>query len=143
MRKKKEIRTIGRLEKVSLPEIGLSNVDAKIDTGAYTSSMHCVSIEEQIEGQKHILVVSFSKKTTDTTDSLKVTFYSFSKTRVRSSSGKLEKRYKIKTSIKLGNKFFKTDLTLTNRSKMKYLVLIGRKLLNKRFIVDVSKKNTL
>ncbi|MCB0803276.1 MAG: ATP-dependent zinc protease [Flavobacteriales bacterium] len=60
---------------------------------------------------------------------------------VKSSNGRKEKRYIIKTVIQLGGKKRKTDVSLTDRGKMKYPVLIGRKVLKNGFLVDVSQKN--
>ena len=41
-------KIIGRLEKVSFPAFQLHNIDAKIDTGAYTSSIHCKKAKEVV-----------------------------------------------------------------------------------------------
>lgn len=70
-------------------------------------------------------------------------FETYTKTIVKSSTGIPERRYKIKTEIQLGKKVYETTFTLTDRGSMKYPVLLGRVILNKRFIVDVSKKNVL
>jgi len=59
---------------------------------------------------------------------------------VKSSTGISECRYKIKTKIKLGDKIYKTDFTLSDRSEMKFPILLGRKVICKNFLVDVSKK---
>ena len=67
--------------------------------------------------------------------------YDFKEKRVRSSNGQLQYRYLIKTSVIIFGKKYKTEFTLTDRGKMKYPILIGRKLLNKNFVVDVSKLN--
>lgn len=71
------------------------------------------------------------------------TFDTFEKTSVRSSSGVAQERYLVRLQIKIGKKSYKTAVTLANRSKMKCPVLLGRKLLNKRFIVDVSEQYIL
>ena len=60
---------------------------------------------------------------------------------VRSSTGIAEKRFAIKTDLALFGKNYKVTFTLTNRKKMKYPVLIGRKFLTGRFLVDVALKN--
>jgi hypothetical protein len=59
---------------------------------------------------------------------------------VRSSNGTVEERMFIKTAITLGGKTYNAELSLTDRSDMKYPMLIGRKFLNKHYIVDVSMK---
>jgi hypothetical protein len=60
---------------------------------------------------------------------------------VRTSSGKEEKRYVIKTLIKLFGRNIRTEFTLANRRKMSYPILLGRKLLKGRFIIDVAQKD--
>jgi hypothetical protein len=59
---------------------------------------------------------------------------------VKSSNGIAEERVVIKQRIEIANKSIKLDLSLTNRAEMRYPVLLGRRFLNKKFIVDVSKK---
>jgi hypothetical protein len=59
----------------------------------------------------------------------------------RNSSGKEERRYVIKTSIRLFGKKIRTEFSLANRRKMRYPLLLGRKLLKNRFIIDVSQKD--
>ena len=70
-------------------------------------------------------------------------FDDFVQRQVRSSFGETELRYCIRTWIKLGRKKIRSEVSLTDRSDMRYQVLIGRKTLNKRFTVDVSKKYLL
>ncbi|MEZ4766779.1 MAG: RimK/LysX family protein, partial [Calditrichia bacterium] len=60
---------------------------------------------------------------------------------VRSSSGHSEDRYFIQTILRIFDENLTVILSLTDRSDMKYPVLIGRKLLQKRFVVDVSRTN--
>ncbi|MFM7727176.1 MAG: RimK/LysX family protein, partial [Flavobacteriales bacterium] len=58
----------------------------------------------------------------------------------KSSFGEKEKRFCVKTTIKIGKKKIKSSVSLTDRSDMKFQVLIGRKTLLRKFVVDVSKK---
>lgn len=132
----KEKKLIGRIEYIDMLEIGLEGLKAKIDTGAYTSSIHCDKVKEITDeaGVKHLQVViklSGTKKTR--------AFDTYQLVKVRSSNGTLQRRYKIKTRIKLGAKIYKAEFTLTDRSSMRYPILLGRKLLKGRFLVDVSK----
>jgi hypothetical protein len=130
---------IGRHEKARLPEIGKLELTVKVDTGAYTSSLHC--IKAQPEGQK--LICEFLIPN-DGEDSVKrIIFAAFKKRKVKSSNGQMEERYSVLTKIKLGHEEYPIEVTLTVRNEMKYPMLLGRKFLNKKFIVDVSKKNIL
>ena len=136
MKKPKQI--IGRSDVVDLPELDLFDVEAKTDTGAYTSAIHCSEIEQFAEdGVKKLrFVIPTSKK-----HGLKrkeFTVENFSRRRIKNSFGQSEKRYVIKTKIRIFNRSFITEFSLSDRKKMKFPVLLGRKLLNKRFIVDVS-----
>ena len=137
----KEKSIIGRNEFVSFPEFGLVNIKAKVDTGANTSALHCQNINEDEENNilhfqlldpKHKLytnkVISISK---------------YSSTTIKSSFGKKQKRYKINILMTLGKKNYKTAFTLTDRSKMNFPVLLGRKVLSGRFLVDVKKEYVL
>ncbi len=60
---------------------------------------------------------------------------------VKSSNGVVQTRASIKVQVKFAGKVYQTVVSLTNRSDMKYPMLIGRKFLKDRFLVDVSKKN--
>ena len=136
---KAEKKIIGRLEKVDFLEIGLEDIDAKIDTGAYTSSLHCYDIEEKNVDGKQVLYIKFLDDQHPAYNNMSLHFEHYSKVRVRSSSGHLEERFKIKTKIRLGKNIYKTEFTLADRSSMKYPILLGRKILKNRFLVDVAK----
>jgi len=130
---KKEKIVIGRSDIVDLPDLGVENIHAKIDTGAYRSSLHC---------KKVYLENGFLYFTLHTaTGFQEYATKEWSQKEIRSSNGKIQKRYVIKTSMKLFGRRYKASISLSDRSKMKNPLLIGRKMLTKRFIVDVSKKN--
>ena len=69
------------------------------------------------------------------------TFENFFEKEIKNSFGEVEKRYVIKSVIKIGKRNIRTAISLTDRGKMRYPVLIGRKLLMNKFIVDVAKLN--
>jgi len=138
MSKKKEIQPMqvaGRLELIDLIDFNIYGIDAKIDTGAYSSSLHC----DKIEVRDRELHISF-KKLTKRGQPSELVFKDFTVTRVKSSNGIIQNRYKIKTTIRLGDRQFITDFTLADRGSMKYPVLLGRKAIKRLFLVDVSKK---
>jgi hypothetical protein len=128
---------IGRKELVDFPELGIAGIYAKIDTGAYSNTLHC-----------HDIYVKDNKLCFKVLDpshpvfSRKEQFFSeFSQKNIKNSSGKVEKRYIIKTKIKIAGRVIKSIISLSDRATMRYPVLIGRKLLKNKFVVDVSLKN--
>ncbi|WP_281615534.1 RimK/LysX family protein [Flammeovirga sp. SubArs3] len=132
---------IGRSDKVDFPELHLENLEVKVDTGAYTSSIHCHDIKEIIIDEvKHlsfkVLDPEYSKYHNNT-----ITVSNYKSKMIKSSFGDVEERYVIKTFVILFNKEYPIELSLSNRSEMRFPVLIGRKFLNKKFMVDTSVKN--
>lgn len=136
-----EQKIIGRKEKITLPELGLNLVWAKIDTGAYTSSLHAEDIrEEEMDGKKvlkfQILMPKHQKFTGKT-----LVFEKYREKKVKNSFGQAEVRYLIETKIQLAGETYRAEFTLTDRSSMKNSILLGRKILRGKFLVDVSKTN--
>jgi len=130
-------KLIGRIDKADFPLLGLFDIDIKIDTGAYTSSIHChkVIIEEGV------LKCNFYDKGHPLYNGKEIIFKTYDIANVKSSNGIVQQRYKVKTTMVLYNKKYSINLTLSTRDDMKYPILIGRRFLNKKFIVDVNLKN--
>ncbi len=137
---KKKI-TIGKKDKADFLELGLYDIDIKIDTGAYTSSIHCHKIKEiEEEGVRYIEFQLLDPNHKDYKYK-KFKVKKFKEKKIKSSNGSEEKRYIIKTKILIFNKSYSIELSLSERSEMRFPVLIGRKLLNNKFIVDTSLTN--
>ncbi|WP_047549854.1 ATP-dependent zinc protease [Psychroserpens sp. Hel_I_66] len=130
-------KIIGRVDKVDFPTLELFDIDIKIDTGAFTSSMHCHKVIEEND----LLKCLFFDKEHPNYNKKIIVFKNYSTTKVKSSNGMVQNRYMVKTSILVFGKKYKIDLTLSTRDEMKYPILIGRKFLSKKFIVDISLKN--
>lgn len=142
MMKKREKRLIGRADKADFPQLELKNIDVKIDTGAYTGSIHCEHIEQiEVEGKRKIRF-RLLDKTHPEYNHMEFEYSNYRQKRVKNSFGASEKRFVIETLIVLFGEAFLTEFTLSERGEMKYPVLIGRKLLNRNFIVDTAKTNT-
>lgn len=135
-RKKNKITLIGRREFVDFPELMLAHIEAKIDTGAYTSSIHCEKIEVTFEHAKPVLYFSVEPQQKP------FRFENFSQKKIKNSFGEMEERYVIKTLIVLGGRKIRSTLSLSNRDNMRYPVLIGRKMIKGKFLIDVSHKHT-
>lgn len=130
-------KVIGRIDKIDFPKLNLFGITAKIDTGAYTSAIHCSKILEK-DGQLHCM---FFKEGHTCYSETPVVFNTFSQTDVKSSNGYKENRYKIKSDILLFGKSYRINLTLSTRDDMKFPVLIGRQFLRHKFLVDVDMEN--
>ncbi|SHG71161.1 ATP-dependent zinc protease family protein [Winogradskyella jejuensis] len=128
---------LGRVDKIDFPSLDLSDIDVKIDTGAYTSAIHCSRINE-IEGKLHCV---FEHKGHPNFKTKEIIFNQYTYTDVKSSNGIKENRYKIKTDVIFFGKTYKINLTLSTRDDMKFPVLIGRQFLKKKFLVDVDLEN--
>lgn len=131
----KNRKTIGRIDKADFPDLGIENLEVKIDTGAYRSSLHCETAEEVNKGNVPILVYTLlhNGKT------YKFETAHFSRKTVKSSTGIPEERFMIETSIVLFQHTYATSFSLSNRENMKYPVLLGRTLLSRNFLVDTAR----
>ncbi|MAZ27781.1 MAG: peptidase [Cytophagaceae bacterium] len=129
-----EKQIIGRTDKVDFPRLGFNDIDVKIDTGAYTSSIHCAHIRE--EGDE--LHCTFLDAQHPSYNGLPMVFKEFDITAVRSSNGEIQYRYVVQSNIRVYGKVFKITLTLSSRDDMRFPVLLGRKFLTKKFIVDTE-----
>lgn len=130
-------KIIGRTDKADFPLLELKDIDVKIDTGAYTSSIHCVDIKELDQ----TLQCSFLDATHPEYNGKRFVFKNYDISAVKSSNGKVEVRYAIRTQISFFNKIYPITLTLTPRDDMRFPVLIGRKFLNGKFLVDSQLEN--
>ena len=128
---------IGRADVADFPLLDLSGIDVKIDTGAYTSSMHCHRIAVR-DGR---LYCHFLDPKHPAYHEREVAFDEYKRKVVRSSNGQEEERYLIKTQIRLFGKRYRIELSLTERGSMRFPVLLGRKFVGPKFIVDTTHTN--
>ena len=125
-------RIIGRFDKADFPMLDLEGISVKIDTGAYTSSIHCEEIVEKDE----VLYCKFLDEEHEQYNGKEFIFKDYDIIYVRSSNGMIQKRYQVESKIKLFNKIYKISLSLSSRQEMRFPVLLGRKFLSNKFIVD-------
>lgn len=136
----KSPKTIGRIETVDFPDWQIFGIDAKVDTGAYTSSLHCSQI---VLEERHGTPWVYFTMLDATHPNFRNSFLAapvWKHKKVKNSSGRGESRVFVKTHIRLFDKIYTIELSLTDRSQMKFPVLLGRKILKGRFLVDVSQK---
>ena len=132
---------VGWKEYVDFPDWGVKNVKAKIDTGARTSAVHVEEYAVYDQAGKGMMVelhLALDRRrprrlTVVHTPVLRMVL-------VKDSGGHVESRPLVGTRVTLGNVRKMVLFTVTNRSSMLFRVLLGRKALTGRFVVDVSKK---
>lgn len=131
-------KTIGRKENVNFPELHIDHFPARIDTGAFTSSIHCSEVKE-LDNDKVEFV--FLDKSHPKYTGEKFVFDIKKRVKVKSSNGQAESRLVIQTKMVILENQYEVLFTLADRSGMKNPVLIGRQFLHNKFIVDVDIKN--
>ena len=131
-------RVIGRVDIVDLPGLGLSDVEAKVDTGAYTSAIHCTRVKLLTDGEVPKLSFHISRMKGEKRANRRFLTEEFHEKIVRNSFGHTEKRFVIRTRIRVFGKVINAIFTLSNRTNMRYPILLGRRLLKNRYVVDVS-----
>ena len=132
-----EKKIIGAKESISILDLELFDLDAKIDTGADSSSLHCDDIFIDENNYVHFTLL---EKTHPSYNGKRIVMPIYKMKEVKSSNGAVQTRASIKVNVEFFGKRYKTVISLTNRSDMKFPMLIGRKFLNDRFLVDVSKE---
>lgn len=128
---------IGRSEPITF--VGyekLMSIPAKIDTGAYRSAVHADNIYVDEVGRLHFTL--FAGHPTCANCATDIITKKFNKASISNSFGDTEDRYEVTLKVKIGSKIFNESFTLANRAKKIYPILLGRKLLNNRFLVDPS-----
>ncbi|QBQ41987.1 ATP-dependent zinc protease family protein [Sphingobacterium psychroaquaticum] len=133
---------IGRLEMVDLPELGLYNIYAKVDTGAETSVLHCEDYEVfEEKGHRYIRCYINAHPEKEGTEAMEYVFPIHRERIIKSSFGQAETRYIFLTKIKLFDRMYDIKLSVRDRSAMSFPMLLGRNFISRKFLVDVSKKN--
>jgi ribosomal protein S6--L-glutamate ligase len=127
---------LGWEEWVALPELGLPAIKAKVDTGARTSALHAVFVEPF--GPARSLKVRFGVHPIPRRADVEIVCAArvIDRRQVTSSNGEREIRYVISTPIKIGDRQWLIEVTLTNRDAMSYRMLLGRQAIGAGILVD-------
>ena len=132
----KEMQRIGWREWVSLPDLGISWVKAKTDTGARTSALDVKKLDTFMAGDKAMVRIIFRKRKKVLASKPEVTVPVLESRTVKDSGGKEHKRVVIETTLVIGGDSHQIELTLSDRRKMRFPMLIGRTAIRKKYLVD-------
>jgi hypothetical protein len=130
------IPVIGWREWVGLPELGVDAIKAKVDTGARTSSLHAFDVMEVVRDGVDYIRFSIHPEQRLAEPTISVELPLTARRRVRDSGGKTELRPVVETVLSLHGQEWPIELTLTRRDAMGFRMLLGRRAIRHRFVVD-------
>lgn len=130
------MKIIGKKELISIIDLELYDLDAKVDTGADSNALHC----DHIEVEDGIVSFTLLDEVHEAYHGKRMSMPLYKLKKVRSSNGQLQIRPSIKVSVEFMGERYKSIISLTNRADMKLPMLIGRRFLSEKFLVDVSKE---
>lgn len=134
--KKRIKRIIGWREWIYLPDLDVGRIKAKIDTGARTSALHAFKITPFSRDGASYVRFAVHPVQRERSPEISCVARVIDYRAVTDSGGRVEHRYVIRTSLKLGTTRWPIELTLANRDQMGFRMLIGRQVLRRRYLVD-------
>ncbi len=131
---------LGRKTLIDLIDFEMYGIVAKVDTGAYKNALHCSKVEVVSDGKHKYLSFHVLDGEHPQYNNKLITVKNFSKTRVVNSFGHSQTRYVVTSRLRVHgiDDVFEAEFTLADRSQLKAPILLGRKFLRHRFLVDVA-----
>ena len=138
MRTKKEKLIIGWREWVKLPDLGISAIKVKVDTGARSSSLHASDLEFYMRRGKEFARFTVCPIQRSSKKVIKTSAQVLEYRKIKSSNGSISKRPVIVTDIELMGMKWPIEVTLANRDEMGFRMLLGRESFRNHMLVDAG-----
>ena len=139
IKKIKTYPTVGWREWVGLPDLGITRIKAKIDTGARTSALHAFALRPFVEDGKNKIRFDIHPEQHDNNTIITCVADIVDKRLVTDSGGHQEERYVIQTTLTIAGQSWPIEITLTERENMLFRMLLGRHALRKRFVINPAR----
>lgn len=139
MKQQEQLQIIGWREHLALPDLGITQLKAKIDTGARSSALHAFDVEIFYVQGKQMVRFKVHPYQRDTQRTVTAIAQLVEQREVRNSGGHAQLRPVIETTVELNGDRWLIELTLTNRDVMGFRMLLGRQAVRKRFLVDAGR----
>lgn len=130
---------IGWREWVSLPDLGVAHIKAKIDTGARTSAIHAWHIRPFSVRDQSWVAFELHPNQRDNEFRVPCEARVIGMRKIRNSGGRVELRHVISTIVRIGHMSWPIELSLTTRDEMGFRMLLGRAAMRRRLVVDPAK----
>lgn len=128
-------KIIGWREIVSLQDLGILAIKAKIDTGARTSALH--ALDQEVFDRNGVQWISFHVPIPGTPHKSRCEAPVADCRKIKNTSGIPEERYVITTTLGLGAKQWPIEVSLADREKMEFDLILGRTAIRRRgYMVD-------
>lgn len=134
-----KLLTLGWREWVSLPELGLERIKAKVDSGARTSSLHAFEVRDFEESGVHRVEFKMHPNQHDNSSQVTCVADIIDERYVRDSGGHQEKRWVISSPLKIGAVTWDIEINLTSRDDMRFRMLLGRTAFRGHALIDPAR----
>lgn len=134
-----ELLKLGWREWVGMPELGIDQLKAKLDTGARTSALHATGIRPFSENGSQRIEFNVHPRRSKNDIVTRCTADVVDQRMVKNSGGQQERRWVIRTPITIGSHTWPIEITLTARDNMRFEMLLGRTAIKGRATVNPAR----